>query len=83
MSALLVMTTGQTDVQLVQDGTRRELSKKKCASLHDEIESRASEWRLVDSPKAKQAPVDSLPPGAFELCTPKLDAVLQYAEERN
>jgi hypothetical protein len=83
MSALLVITTGQTDVQLVEGDVRQELSKKKCASLHDEIESRKGEWRLVDSPPSKaHAPVNSFPQGTFDLCTPKLDAVLQYTKDK-
>lgn len=83
MNALLVLTTGQTDVQLVEDGTRRELSKDKNASLHDEIESRAGEWRLVYSPSSKgEKAAESLPQGTFDLCTPKLDAVLRYAQDK-
>jgi hypothetical protein len=82
MSALLVLTAGQTDVQLVDGAARRELEKKKCALLHDEIERRAGEWRLVDSPSSKLEPAaDSLPQGTFILCTPKLDAVLRYLAE--
>lgn len=82
MNTLLVMTTGQTDVQLVQDGMRRELAKGKSASLHDEIERRAGEWRLVDTPTLKGTSADSLPEGTFDLCTPKLDAVLRYVQEK-
>lgn len=82
MSALLVLTAGQTDVQLVDGAARRELEKKKCALSHDEIERRAGEWRLVDSPASKLEPAaDSLPQGTFILCTPKLDAVLRYLAE--
>jgi hypothetical protein len=83
MSALLVITTGQTDVQFVKGNVRQELSKRNCASLHDEIERREGEWRLVDSPPSKAADaVESLPQGAFDLCAPKLDAVLQYAKDK-
>jgi hypothetical protein len=82
MSALLVITTGQTDVQLVEGDARQELSKRNCASLHDEIERRKGEWRLADSPLSKVAgAVESLPQGAFYLCAPKLDAVLRYAQD--
>lgn len=82
MSTLLVLTAGQTDVQLIQGDARRELSKKYCAALHDEIECRAGEWQLVDSPSRKlESAADSLPKGAFALCTPKLDAVLCYITE--
>lgn len=82
MTALLVLTTGRSDVQLVQDGMRRELAKGKTASLHDEIQRRAGEWCLVDTPTSKGTEAASLPEGAFDLCTPKLDAVLQYVEEK-
>ncbi len=83
MSALLVITTGQTDVQLVEGDARQELSKRNCASLHDEIERRTGEWRLVDSPRTKAArAVESLPQGAFDLCVPKLEASLQYARDK-
>ena len=82
MSAILVLTTGQTDVQLVKGDARQELSKKNCASLHDEIERLTGEWRLVISPPSKAAAaLESLPQGAFDLCAPKLDAVLRYAQD--
>ncbi len=77
MTTLLVMTTGQTDVQLVMNGVRCELRKDRCAALHDEIEQRRAEWHFVDAPCRKQEPpVEALPEGTFSLCTPKLDAVL-------
>lgn len=83
MNTLLVMTVGQTDVQLIEGDARRELSKEKCASLHDEIERRAGEWSLADSPISKLKPAaDSLPQGPFTLCTPKLDAMMKYAREK-
>ena len=75
MNELLVLTTGQTDVQLVVDGVRRELRKDRCAALHDEIELRAN-WRIVDAPVRKAEPVEALTAGELVLCTPKLDAVL-------
>lgn len=82
MNALLVLTAGQTDVQLVADDARRQLKKETCALLHDEIERRRGDWRLTDCPVSKQGEdADSLPQGAFALCTPKLDAVLQYIKE--
>ncbi len=77
MTTLLVMTTGQTDVQLVMNGIRCELRKDRCAALHDEIEQRRAEWHFVDAPCRKQEPpVEALPERTFSLCTPKLDAVL-------
>lgn len=83
MSTLLVLTTGQTDVQLVEGDARRELDKENCAALHDEIERRANDWLLVDSPAPKRWPAaESLPAGSIKLCTPKLDAVMQYLQDR-
>lgn len=81
MTTLLVLTVGQSDVQLVVDDARRELSKRRCADLHDEIQQRVGGWRLVDSPAPKaEAEVDALPSGELPLCTPKLDAVLCYLD---
>ncbi len=75
MSTLLVLTVGQTDVQIVRDGVRHELDKDRCAALHDEIERRG--YVLCDAPVSKGAPVETLPAGELKLCTPKLDAVLR------
>jgi hypothetical protein len=78
MNTLLVLTTGQTDVQLVVDGARRELSKDCCAVLHDQIERHPRGWRIVDAPVRKDAPpVEALPECELLLCAPKLDAVLR------
>jgi len=79
MTTLLIMTTGQTDVQLVEDGKRFEFAKESCAPLHDELERRREEWALVDTPVKKADDKKSkLPTSKFELCTPKLDAILEY-----
>lgn len=78
MSTLLVLTLGQTDVQIVVDGVRREVRKDRCAALHDELEQRRSTWRIVDAPERKvEPPVETLPERDLLLCTPKLDAVLR------
>jgi hypothetical protein len=77
MTTLLVMTTGQSDVQLVIDGVRHELDPKMCGVLHDEIERRG--YRLVDVPARKDRErKEVLPEGELTLCTPKLDAALRY-----
>ncbi|GIV04238.1 MAG: hypothetical protein KatS3mg015_3068 [Fimbriimonadales bacterium] len=77
MAKLLIMTTGQTDVQLVINGVRKELDAKTCGKLHDEIEKRR--WTVVDAPAQKDHQCASnLPDGDVILCTPKLDAVLKY-----
>lgn len=76
MNTLLVLTLGQTDVQVVIGDVRHELRKDHCAALHDEIKGRR--WRIVDAPDHKaDPPVQTLPTGELLLCTPKLDAVLR------
>lgn len=82
MSTLLVITAGQTDVQLVAGGVRKEFDKKRCAALHEALVER--EWTLVDAPPTKtQDEVQELPPeGDVFICTPKLDAVLAFLAER-
>jgi hypothetical protein len=78
MNTLLVLTTGRTDVQLVIDGVRREIRNERCAAIHEEIERRTCEWRIVDAPDRKaEPPVEALPARELLLCTPKLDAVLR------
>ena len=81
MTRLLIVTTGQTDVQLVVNGgdgaVRQELDSKTCGKLHDQIEQRS--WRVVDAPAQKCSQrASALPEGDLILCTPKLDAVLNY-----
>lgn len=80
MTTLLVIATGQSDVQLVLNGERYELETKKCGLLHDEIMKRS--WSVVDSPKVKKERKDQLPDGDLTLCTPKLDAVLAWCSEQ-
>lgn len=75
MTTLLVLTAGQSDVQVVVDGVRRELSRDRCAALHDELERRG--YALVDAPVRKERSVDTLADGELNLSTPKLDAVLR------
>lgn len=81
MTSLLIITTGQTDVQFIINGNngvvRQELDGKTCGILHDQIDQR--KWRVVDPPVAKEKKKASvLPDGDLSLCTPKLDAVLNY-----
>jgi hypothetical protein len=79
MNALLIITTGQTDVQLITGQSRCEFDKKVCATLHDELERREADWSLGDAPAAKdEHPVSELPVSSFQICTPKLDAVLEH-----
>jgi hypothetical protein len=78
MKTLLVMTVGQTDMQLVIDNVRHELSRKCCGELHDELEHRG--FVVVDAPKKKQKDeqIETFSDGKLSVCTPKLDAVLRF-----
>jgi hypothetical protein len=80
VSALLILTAGHTDVQLLQSGQRQELHKETCRALHEELRARRASWTFADRgvPKDRKASATALPAGAFELCTPKLDAILDY-----
>jgi len=81
MTKLLIMTTGQTDVQLVVNGVRKELDAKTCGKIHDEIKKRR--WTVVDAPAQKDNQrASELPAGDLSLCTPKLGAVLNYFEAK-
>lgn len=77
MTTLLVMTVGQTDVQLVMNKQRCKLEGNTCGTLHDAIKERS--WSVVDAPKGRSRDlIKVLPEGDLPLCTPKLDAVLAY-----
>ena len=82
MNALLVITSGQTDVQLVRNGERVDFDKSHCASLHEKLAS-LDNWTFGDSniPKAGDDKAVELPPNPV-LCTPKLDAVLRWIDEK-
>ena len=77
MKTLLVVTVGQTDVQLVKDNRRHKLDGDTCGELHDAIKQRS--WSLVDSPGERSRDIikkETLPGGNLVLCTPKVDALL-------
>jgi hypothetical protein len=77
MKTLLIMTVGQTDVQLVKDDQRHKFDGNTCGKLHDNIKERS--WSVVDAPKARSRDlIKELPEGDLTLCTPKLDAVLAH-----
>jgi hypothetical protein len=77
MTSLLVITAGQTDVQLVVGNQRHKLDGNTCGTLHDAIEERS--WSVVDAPSSRsKALITELPEGELQLCTPKLDAVLAH-----
>lgn len=77
MKTLLVMTVGQTDVQLVVDDQRHKLDGNTCGTLHDVIKERS--WSVVNVPKTRSREiVKTLPDGEVNLCTPKLDAVVTH-----
>ncbi len=78
MKTLLILTTGQTDVQLIVGDKRQEFKKNQCGRLHVELEER-KDWCILTAPDIKmEGEVIDLPSEAFSICTPKLDAVLQY-----
>jgi hypothetical protein len=75
MKTLLVVTVGQTDVQLVKDNGRHKLDGDTCGELHDAIKQRS--WLLVDTPGERSRDIiKNLPYGDLVLCTPKVDALL-------
>ena len=77
MKTLLVMTVGQTDVQLVVDDQRHKLDGNTCGTLHDAIKERS--WSVLDAPSTRSRElIKTLPDGEVKLCTPKLDAVLAH-----
>ncbi len=80
--SLLILSVGHSDVQLrISDSERREIER----SLFDDLEQRFSEQTLHvgDTPSTKLGgKVDALPVGAV-VCSPKLDAVLDYIVERD
>lgn len=79
MKKLLVMTVGQTDVQLVVNEQRHKLDGNSCGTLHDAIEKRSRS--LVDAPADRSRDlIKELPEGELRLCTPKLDAVLAHSD---
>ena len=79
MAALLVMTAGQSDVQLVVNEYRHKLDGNACGTLHDEIRKRS--WSVLDAPKVRSRDlIRELPTGDLHLCTPKLDAVIAHLD---
>lgn len=77
MKALLVITVGQTDVQLVVDNQRHKLDGNTCGMLHDAIKERL--WSVIDAPSTRSRDfIKTLPDVEVNLCTPKLDAVLAH-----
>ncbi len=80
MTTLLIMTVGQTDVQLVVDGQRRKLDGNTCGTLHDVIKERS--WSVIDAPSERSRDfIKTMPEGEVKLCSPKLDAVLSFIGE--
>lgn len=80
MTTLLVMTVGQTDVQLVVNDQRHKLDGNTCGTLHDAIKERS--WSVIDAPTGRSRDlIKTLPEADLVLCTPKLDAVLAHFGE--
>lgn len=77
MKTLLIVTVGQTDVQLVVNNQRHKLDGNTCGTLHDAIKERS--WSVLDAPSERNKDlIKTLPDGEVTLCTPKLDAVLAH-----
>lgn len=80
MTSLLVMSVGQTDVQLVIGEQRHKLDGDTCGILHDAIRERP--WSVVDAPTLRsRSIIKELPADALTVCTPKVDAVLAHFGE--
>jgi hypothetical protein len=80
VTTLLVMTVGQTDVQLVVNEQRHKLDGSTCGTLHDAVKERS--WSVVDAPTGRSRDlIKVLPVGELRLCTPKLDAVLAHFDQ--
>lgn len=80
MSGLLIYTTGDTDVQLVENGQRWELKREVALALADP--KRAISLTSSNYSKARRESQPHLPEGDLTVCTPKADAVLAYIQER-
>lgn len=77
MTTLLIITVGQTDVQLVVNEKRHKLDGNTCGTLHDAIKERS--WSVVVAPTGRSRDlIKKLPDGDLKVCTPKLDAVLAH-----
>jgi hypothetical protein len=79
MTTILVMTTGQTDVQIVDQQKKWEIDKDYVGALHDQLRDHP-DWVLVDAPAERGRPPRQTFPQQlpWEICTPKFDAVLTY-----
>lgn len=77
----LIFTVGQSDVQLVKNRERHKFDGNTCGDIHDELNRRG--WTLVDTPDQRSRGLitrETLPSQQLVLCTPKLDAVLDYCK---
>ena len=82
MSTLLIYAVGHTDVQLIDDGERRELEKKRSKELHAELAGRSHDWQLEDSPARRhREPVPSKDRREASLFPARQDPSL-YAQAR-
>ncbi len=80
MTTILVMTTGRTDVQIVDQQKRWEIDEDYVGALHDQLRDHPDAWVLVDAPAERGRPPRQTFPQQlpWEICTPKFDAVLTY-----
>ncbi len=83
MKTLLILTVGQTDVQLVKNRMRHKLDGDTCGELHDAIKQRSRSLIPTQGEESEKIIksreiIKTLPDGKLELCTPKVDALLAY-----
>lgn len=82
---VLIMTCGHTDVQFVASGKRWKFAKRRTSEVHDALKDHTDRWNVVATPPETCAEdLEELPTdGSWNLCTPKLDAVIeQHFESR-
>lgn len=80
--SVLIITCGQTDVQLVDQVRKCEFDKSQVGEMHDRLREHPDEWELVDGPSARGDILNELPEGRpWKICTPKFDAALAHFGE--
>lgn len=76
MNRLLIITTGHSDVQLAVGSVRYGLHTGRIGELHDAIRAAEGHWSLVTAPLERGKGTGELPDSGYDLCLPKVDAIL-------
>lgn len=82
MTTLLILTPGNSDVQIVMNGRRHPIDIKRCGRIHTAIAKRS--WTVVDAPADKGHHIgcsDDLD-DSIELCTPRVDSLMNLCVDR-